>query len=398
MALAVLADGWARAQGGQVTALLVDHGLRPAAASEVALAHAALARRGIAGIVLRLTDLARGPGLAARARHARHVCLRAECARLGVLHLLLGHHAADQAETLLMRAQAGSHDDGLAGIAALREWPEVRVLRPLLYVAPAALRDLLQAAGMAWCEDPSNTDPAAQRARLRALRADPDGTGPATLALAEAASRFAAHRAEAERGRAVMLAQSAALFPEGYAVLRTLPSARILAGLLCMLGGGAHPPGLAAVGSWLARPRAATLAGVQFRPVADGGWLLLREAAAMAPPVLARHGTIWDGRFRLLAPGGIPDGTMLGALGQDAPAWRAESRLPAAVLRTLPALRLRGAVWAVPSLVPVATLDTVLAPANLAVPPVFVGLPPPDGRCGAGGWHPAPATPYPYHA
>ena len=34
LALALLADGWARARGGALLALIVDHGLRPAAADE----------------------------------------------------------------------------------------------------------------------------------------------------------------------------------------------------------------------------------------------------------------------------------------------------------------------------------------------------------------------------
>jgi tRNA(Ile)-lysidine synthase len=79
-----------------------------------------------------------------------------------------------------------------------------------------------------------------------------------------------------------------------------------------------------------------------------GSWLLVREAAAMAPPVAARAGVRWDGRFRLLAA--PPEGAMLGALGEDAAALRGTSPLPAAVLRTLPALRLHGKLFAVPNL------------------------------------------------
>jgi tRNA(Ile)-lysidine synthase len=48
MALALLADGWAKAKGGTVLALTVDHRLRPEAAAEAATARFRLAARGIA--------------------------------------------------------------------------------------------------------------------------------------------------------------------------------------------------------------------------------------------------------------------------------------------------------------------------------------------------------------
>ena len=70
-----------------------------------------------------------------------------------------------------------------------------------------------------------------------------------------------------------------------------------------------------------AAPRAATLAGVRILPAGrlrPGAWLLVREAAAMAPPVPARAGVRWDGRFRLAAAPPPPEGAMLGALGDDA--------------------------------------------------------------------------------
>ena len=59
----------------------------------------------------------------------------------------------------------------------------------------------------------------------------------------------------------------------------------------------------------------------------------------MGPPVEARPGALWDGRFRLQAPASPPDGTTIGALGADAAGLRRWSPLPSAVLQTLPALR-----------------------------------------------------------
>ena len=187
LALAWLAGPWARARGGEAFGLIVDHGLRAGSAAEAATAAAQLDGLGVQARVLRLRGLSLGPGLAARARAARYAALAAACAEAGIAHLLLGHHAADQAETLILRALAGSDVTGMAGMAAATRLEGLWLLRPLLDVPPAALRAALTAAGLGWAEDPSNRDQAATRGRLRALRGDPDGGGFATGALVAAA-------------------------------------------------------------------------------------------------------------------------------------------------------------------------------------------------------------------
>ena len=70
----------------------------------------------------------------------------------------------------------------------------------------------------------------------------------------------------------------------------------------------------------------------------------------MAPPVPAKPGIVWDGRFRLGAAGPVPPDATLGALGDDAARLRYLSPLPSVVLRTLPAVRLGAALLAVPHL------------------------------------------------
>jgi tRNA(Ile)-lysidine synthase len=381
MALALLADDWARSRAGSVLALIVDHGLRAGSAAEAAEAAARLASRGIAARRLVLTDLASGTGMAQRARAARYRALIAACAEAGIVHLLLGHHARDQAETVLIRTLAGSGPDGLAGMAPLVELATVRLLRPLLGIPPGWLRDLLRAAGMAWAEDPSNADPAAQRGRLRSLRRDQGGEGAATRALVDGAADYGVARTRREAAVADTLARRARLFPEGFAVLSPgalLPEA--LGALLRAIAGAAFPLPWDAVAALAAAPRAATIGGARL--LAAGrlgeGWLLVREAAAMEGPVEARPGALWDGRFRLLAGAGPCSGGTIGAVGPDAAALRSRTALPAAVLATLPALRRQGALVAVPhicySAVPAcAPPPLVFAPARAGAPAPFVG-------------------------
>ncbi len=334
LALALLTKAW-----GDPVAFIVDHGLRAASAAEAAWARDVLTARGIPATILRLQDLRPG---AARARAARYAALSAACRAAGLVDLLLGHHAGDQAETVLMRQRRGSGPDGLAGMAALTETADIRLVRPLLPVDPQRLRATVAAAGLVPVEDPTNTDLRATRARLRQeIGSDRAGL----LAIAAAAGRA---RVQSQAHIARELAERVQFFPEGFAVLSPGPvGERTLATLLRSLSGRQFPA--SRVGGLAACPRVATMAGVQLQQAGrlGPGWLLVREAAAMRPGVPARPGVVWDGRWR------VSDGSfagILGALGQAAGTVRHASRLPFSVLRTLPAFWLDSVLSDVPHL------------------------------------------------
>ncbi len=351
LALGLLADGWTRARGGTVLGLIVNHGLRAESGREAEETRGTLAGRGIGALVLRAAGLGHGPALAARARAARYALLRAACAEAGIVHLLVGHHAADQAETVIMRALAGSGPAGLAGMAPVVEEAGLRLLRPLLSVPPARLRATLAAAGLAWAEDPSNTDRAALRPRLRALRRDRDGAGPATAALLAAAQAHGARRARAEAEAAWFLGGHVSLRPEGFALLPATPMPpAALGAVIAAIGGRTRLPARAPLAALAEAPRPATLAGVRLMSAGrlGPGLLVVREAAAMAPAVPAHPGALWDGRFRLSAGAAPPEGAVIGALDQAAVRLRDVSELPASVLQTLPALWVNDRLSAVP--------------------------------------------------
>lgn len=346
-------------QGGRAEAFIVDHGLRPDSRAEAEVTLARLAALALPARILTLTGLTPGPGLSERARAARYAALQAACHAAGIIDLLLGHHAADQAETLLMRQRRGSGADGLAGMAPLVETAGLRLLRPLLGLPPGRLRATLAAASLRWSEDPTNQNPHYTRARLRRLRADTAGTGPATRALVAAAAHHGAARAARQGATAVWLGKHALIRPEGFAVLPegAWPPAA-LAALLRLVAGSPYPPDPAAVAALAAAPlraigRGLSVHGVLLRPAGrlGRGVLLCREAAAVAPPVPAGADAVWDRRFR--CPAGMPDlpGEWIGALGPPPKALRARTALPALVLATLPAFRdAAGGLIAVPAL------------------------------------------------
>src|SRR4029077_7574421 len=89
------------------------------------------------------------------------------CRAHGVIHLLSAHHLEDQIETYLIRRRAGSGIDGLAGVSWVCEMAGCRLVRPLLSVPRARLLALLEREGQPFLRDPSNLNPAFERARLR---------------------------------------------------------------------------------------------------------------------------------------------------------------------------------------------------------------------------------------
>lgn len=108
----------------------------------------------------------------ARYRQLRHRLFRDVCASHDLRGVLLAHHADDQAETILQRLLRGSGPAGLTGMRVEARVGGLTILRPLLDVPAAALREYLRSRGRSWREDASNASPAYQRNRVRAVLAD----------------------------------------------------------------------------------------------------------------------------------------------------------------------------------------------------------------------------------
>ncbi len=330
-ALALLMQGWAGCQGGEMLALIVDHGLRAGSGAEAALTRDRLAARGIAARILTLAGLHAGAALQARARAARHEALAKASRGAGCLFLALGHHAGDQAETVAMRAERGEH--GLEGMAGWAARGDILLLRPLLGVAPARLRAFLRAETAEWVEDPSNADEKFERVRVRVRQA-----GVADVA------RQAGARQDVEAEAADFMARHVMLRPEGFAVVgaQAMPAAA-LGALLRVVAGADYAPGRRQLQALGAQLHPATLGGARIARTAKfgGGWVIGREPASCAAPLAAVAGAVWDGRFRLAET--VP-GAMLGALGDDAAGG--SRNLPAFIRRGLPCLRQHGVVMA----------------------------------------------------
>jgi tRNA(Ile)-lysidine synthase len=175
-ALLVLVARWAKRlkRGPKITAVTIDHGLRPEAAREAAAVKQLARKLGVAHRTLRWNGRKPRTGLQEAARNARYELLAQAAAREGAAHILTAHTLDDQAETILFRMARGSGLLGLVGMAPVAPLPvpagkDIFLLRPLLHLSKARLIATLQAAKVRYTDDPSNHDPRFTRARLRTL-------------------------------------------------------------------------------------------------------------------------------------------------------------------------------------------------------------------------------------
>jgi tRNA(Ile)-lysidine synthase len=238
MALCLLASRWARARHGKVTALTVDHRLRPESVAEARQVARWCRALGVSHVTLRWAGRKPKTGIQAAARAARYRLLERWCDTRGVIHLLVAHHADDQAETVALRRERGSGEDGLAGMAAVVETPNLRILRPLLAVPKSRLVATLKRAGQGWIEDPSNRDPKYGRVRVRQSRIAVRPIEGRARRDAQVAALLAS--AFVQRGR--IECDAAALAAAEPAVAR-----RALARLVMGVGGAPYPPATTAL-------------------------------------------------------------------------------------------------------------------------------------------------------
>ena len=154
---------------GQVRAIHINHGLQAAAAQFQSHCAAVCMQLKVPLEVLQVSaEHAAGESPEDAARKARYAGLADAARALGVSQVLLGQHADDQVETILLALSRGAGLAGLSAMSAIFERAGVQFLRPLLAVPGGSLRGWLTQAGHAFVDDPSNTDERYTRNRIRA--------------------------------------------------------------------------------------------------------------------------------------------------------------------------------------------------------------------------------------
>lgn len=146
----------------------LNHQIRGLQAVEDAQFVAALSRQLNLPVTLASEDI---PGIVARtggsledvARRQRYQFLFRMASVVGAQRIAVGHHADDQAETLLLHLIRGSGTEGLQGMLPIRGM----VIRPLLAVTRQEINNYLAANQMEYCQDQSNLDRRLTRNRVR---------------------------------------------------------------------------------------------------------------------------------------------------------------------------------------------------------------------------------------
>ena len=187
----------AAARPNAVEVATVDHGLRPGAAAEAAMVATLCDQLNVPHVTLKVRW--RHPPATAiqeRARRERYRLLGFWAEERGLDAIVTGHHADDQAETLLMRLARGAGVRGLAGMRPRSVVPgtQVRLLRPLLAWRRSELEQVCATRQLTPADDPSNNDERFERVRIRKALAETDWLDPSAVA------RSASHLADADLG------------------------------------------------------------------------------------------------------------------------------------------------------------------------------------------------------
>jgi len=300
MALCLLADQWAKHHKGSMHAAIVDHGLRANSAEEAAYVSNQLDKLHIPNSILTWRGQKPQSAVQEVARQVRYSLLEQCAEQIGALHMILGHHADDQRETVKMRLARSSDRFrlGQAGMAAVSYRDQVRVLRPLLNISKLQLQSVCLALGQSWVNDPTNQSDKYERNRVR--REIEQQSHKKKAEMDEQIARAQNENARSQREIAAVMVNYVRLSPMGFAwVDSELFESDVTLSVLqeCLsrvvqcIGGQIYAPAQSSVLQLMKdRSKPHTLGGCEIRPYKQG-ILILRELPR------AGHKNPDDGRF-----------------------------------------------------------------------------------------------------
>lgn len=289
--------------GTRLSAVTIDHALRPESADEAKKVAALCAELGVPHFIRRWDDPKPPTGLSEASRLARYRLIADVADTIGADAVVTGHTLGDQRETIAMRvARSDRHDNiGLAGMAdAVLFDRRLWVLRPFLACERQPIRNFILAQGKDWVDDPSNESVKYERVRVRQSLgrtplADYNKTSVARTALCLAAAEFL--RANVQVFHSVLAKINISTGSEECPEFR-----HALAALIATLGGRAYFPAASGMDRAIepiveGRSGRLTLGRVLIDRKRDGLYLYRERRNLPEICLEAGESAIWDDRF-----------------------------------------------------------------------------------------------------
>jgi len=172
LALAYLSKVYSIKNGLKVKFLTVDHKLRPESTLEANLVKRILKKNFISSKILTWNSRKSIKITQSLARKKRLELLFAECDKLRIKNILLGHHLDDLFENFFIRLLRGSGLKGLISLDKKTKFKNKNLLRPLLDFQKRDLIFLSKKVFNFYVKDPTNEDNSYKRIRIRKLMSE----------------------------------------------------------------------------------------------------------------------------------------------------------------------------------------------------------------------------------
>ncbi|MGN6147009.1 MAG: tRNA lysidine(34) synthetase TilS [Rhizomicrobium sp.] len=302
VALMLLLAGYAKhAKREAPVVLTVDHGLRESSAKDAKAVVKMATEIGLKAHALSWKGEVPKSDIEAEARNARYRLMGEWLVAHKNPALYVAHTLEDQAETFLLRLARGSGLDGLSAMRVIAPYPMqgfpgLMVVRPLLDMARAPLREFLRAKKQTWLEDPMNADPRFARSKLRAAWPQLEALGLSAQRVSDAAEHLGRAREALDDMTAALLLRAARFDETGALIdsvrLKMAPrevGLRALAGTLSRVSGEIYRPRFGKLERLFDAIRdgslggGATLHGCIVAPAARNAWAFGTGTLAITP-------------------------------------------------------------------------------------------------------------------
>ena len=161
---------WLHEIGADIVCLHVNHKLRDVADIETEYVRDVCNQLNIPCQIFYWTDEKPETGLEAAAREARYKMMTDFCHENGIEYLLTAHQSDDQIETFLMNLSRGSGLYGLSAMLPKSTRNGINILRPLLEVSRAELKQYCDNHNIKYFIDSMNSDDHYTRVKMRKNR------------------------------------------------------------------------------------------------------------------------------------------------------------------------------------------------------------------------------------